>query len=505
MSAAGEFAIEMRGITKVFPGVRALSDVTIQVTRGHIHALLGENGAGKSTLMKILDGVYAAGAFDGRIALNGAAVAFHSPHDARRKGIGYVPQEIEVIEALTVAENIFVGNWQTRSGVVDFGWMEAEATALLERCRIGLDPLRLVADLGASERQLVMIARALSSLPAVLILDEATACLTRSETGNLFQILRHLQGEGVTTLFITHKLAEIHELADSVTVLRDGAVAARFQRGEFGDEELVAAMVGRKIQSQFPAREPVSGGDEVLRVENLTVPDARCAGRNVVENVSFSLRRGEILGFGGLVGSGRTETLEALYGRRAHTGRIFIDGREASIRQPGDALRHGLGLVTEERKRDGLLFNFGIRENMTLHALRSMSRRGIFSRTRENAAAESGRQRFAIRAPSIEVPVGTLSGGNQQKVVLAKVLLPGPRILLLDEPTKGIDVGAKSEIYRLLAGLVAEGLSLIVISSELPELLGLCDRFIVLARGRIADEFTRAEASEQRLMRAATS
>jgi len=504
MSVTAEFAIEMQGITKVFPGVRALSDVTIQVTRGHIHALLGENGAGKSTLMKILDGVYPSGTFEGRILIHGAAVAFHSPHDAGQKGIGYVPQEIEVIEGLTVAENIFVGDWPARGGVVDFRRMQSAAAELLTRCGIGLEPTRRVAELGASERQLVMIARALSSRPAVLILDEATACLTRSETETLFRILRHLQSEGVTTLFITHKLAEIHELADSVTVLRDGAVAARFRRGEFGDQELVAAMVGRKIESQFPAREPAIGSEK-LRVEQLTVPDAHRAGRNVVENVSFNLRRGEILGLGGLVGSGRTEIVEALYGRRPHTGRIFIDGSEVSIRRPDDALRHGLGLVTEERKRDGLSFNFGIRENMTLHALRAVSDRGIFSRAREKAVAESGRERFAIRAPSVEVPVGTLSGGNQQKVILAKVLLPGPQILLLDEPTKGIDVGAKGEIYRLLAGLVAEGLALIVISSELPELLGLCDRFIVLARGRIADEFTRAEASEQRLMRAATS
>lgn len=506
MSAAVPFAIEMRGITKEFPGVRALDDVTIRVPPGHLHALLGENGAGKSTLMKILDGVYPAGSFRGEILLDGVPVALRSSHDARLQGIGYVPQEIGVMENLTVAENIFIGRWNAGAGLlVDFRDIETRAAELLRRCNIPLDATQHVAGLGASQRQLVMIARALSMEPAVLILDEATACLTRGETQNLFQILRHLRGQGVTILFITHKLAELHELADGVTVLRDGAVAARFERSGFTDDELVSAMVGRKLGGYFPAGDSAIGPEEALRVEDLAVPHERLANTEIVGNVNFTVRRGEILGIGGLVGSGRSEIVEALYGRRAHTGRIFVEGREVRVTCPREALDLGIALVTEERKRDGLLFNFGIRENITLHSLAAVSRGLVLDRGLENAQAGDYKTRLAIRAPGIDTPVGNLSGGNQQKVILAKVLLPQPRILLLDEPTKGIDVGAKAEIYRLLMTLAGQGVAIIVISSELPELLGLCDRFIVLARSRIADEFNRADASEERLMRAATS
>ena len=505
MAPGSEFAIEMRGITKEFPGVRALGDVTIRVRRAHIHALLGENGAGKSTLMKILDGVYPAGTFAGEIRLDGAPVHFRSPHDAGRKGVGYVPQEIAVLEELTVAENIFVGNWnEGRRGLVRFGDLYARAGRFLAECKIGLDPRRLVSALGASERQLVMIARALASRPAVLILDEATASLTRDETQNLFRLLRHLQQQGVTTLFISHRLAEIFELADRTTVLRDGAVAAEFERGRFTENDLVVAMVGRKIENFYPARDSAAGAEEVLRVENLTVPHPRIARRNYVEGVSFSVCRGEILGIGGLLGSGRSAIVNALYGRLPHTGRIFVSGREARIRCPRDARNQGLGLLTEDRKQDGLLFNFAVRENITLHGLERVSRFQVIDRGRENRCAEEYRDRLAIRARSVATPVANLSGGNQQKVILAKVLLARPKVLLLDEPTKGVDVGAKNEIYKLMMELVRDGMALVVISSELPELMALCDRFIVLAGMRIADQFSKAEASEERIMLAAT-
>jgi len=505
MASASEFAIEMRGITKEFPGVRALGDVTIQVRRGQIHALLGENGAGKSTLMKILDGVYPAGTFQGEIILGGASVRFQSPHDAGRQGVGYVPQEIAVLEELTVAENIFIGHWNDgRRGLVRFRDLHARAGKLLRECGIGLDPRRQVSTLGASQRQLVMIARALATRPTVLILDEATASLTRDETQNLFRLLRHLQTQGVTTLFISHRLAEIFELADRTTVLRDGAVAAHFERGRFTESDLVVAMVGRKIENFYPARDSAVGAEEVLRVENLTVPHPRIAGRNFVEGIGFSVRRGEILGIGGLLGSGRSEIVNALYGRLPQTGRIWIEGREVAIRSPRDARSHGIGLLTEDRKQDGLLFNFAIRENITLQSLPLVSRFKVIDRARENRCANDYKARLAIRAPSVATPVGNLSGGNQQKVILAKVLLPRPKVLLLDEPTKGVDVGAKNEIYKLMMELVREGMALIVISSELPELMALCDRFIVLAGTRIADQFTKAEASEERIMLAAT-
>ncbi|MEP6663416.1 MAG: sugar ABC transporter ATP-binding protein [Verrucomicrobiota bacterium] len=499
------FALEMRDISKNFPGVRALSNVSIRVQRKHIHALIGENGAGKSTLMKILDGVYPAGTFDGEILLDGQPVTLRSPFDARRLGIGYVPQEISVIENLTVAENIFVGQWnEGGGGIVSFQKMFARAAQLLQTMKLKIDPRCQVVTLNASQRQLVMIARALATRPAVLILDEATACLTLDETQNLFRVVRHLREQGLTTIFITHKMSELFEIADRATVLRDGAVAAEFERAQFDENQIVAAMVGRKIDNFYPARDSAIGDEEVFRVENLTVPHPHLARRNVVDAISFSLRRGEILGIGGLVGSGRSETVNALYGRLPHRGRIFLEGREITVRNPREAKSHGLGLLTEDRKHDGLLFNFAIRENITLHDLPRVSRGRILSRARETESAAHYLKRLSIRAPSVRTPVANLSGGNQQKVVLAKVLFPKPRVLLLDEPTKGVDVGAKNEIYKLMMDLVGQGMALVVISSELPELLALCDRFIVLTRGKLADQFTKAEASEQRLMLAAT-
>ena len=503
-SLTDDYVLEMRGITKEFPGVKALTDVTLRVLRGQIHALLGENGAGKSTLMKILDGVYPAGTFQGEMVLAGAAVQLRSPHDAQMKGIGYVPQEITVIEALTVAENIYVGHLVDHGVFVSFKDLFARADQFLKQINIDLDPYRLVSSLNASQRQLVMIARAMSLKPSILILDESTACLTQEETDNLFRILRHLQKQGVTTLFITHKLSEVFELADTATVMRDGAVVANFDHTQLNENDIILAMVGRNIENFYPARDSAIGQEEILRVENLTVPHPHLANKNVVENVSFSVRRGEILGIGGLVGSGRSEIMNALYGRLPCRGRILIEGRLVSIRNPRQAKNHGLGLLTEERKQDGLLFNFAIRENITLHNLDSVSWFGVLDKSRETKIANEYKERLAIRAPSVEVSVGKLSGGNQQKVVLAKVLFPRPKIMLLDEPTKGVDVGAKNEIYKLIMDLARQGIALVVISSELPELLALCDRFIVLARGKLADQFSKDEASEQRLMFAAT-
>ena len=498
-------ALEMRGIDKRFAGVHALSGVTVRVRHKHIHALIGENGAGKSTLMKILDGVYPAGTFEGQILLNDQPVSFGSPFDARQKGIGYVPQEISVIEGLTVAENILVGLWNEKGGgIVNFKRLFARATELLKTMKIQLDPHVRVVTLNASQRQLVMIARALAARPAVLILDEATACLTHDETQNLFNVVRHLRAQGLTTIYITHKMSELFEIADSATVLRDGTVAAEFDRAQFDEHEIVAAMVGRKIENFYPVRDSQVGTEEVYRVEELTVPHPHLAQRNVVDGISFALRRGEILGIGGLVGSGRSETVNALYGRLPYRGRVFVEGRETLVRSPREAKANGLALLTEDRKLDGLLFNFSIRENVTLHDLPQVSRLKFLKRASETSCAKHYLEQLSIRAPSVDTPVANLSGGNQQKVVLAKVLFPRPRILFLDEPTKGVDVGAKNEIYKLMMNLAGQGIALVVISSELSELLALADRIIVLARGRIVDQFPKAEANEQRFIFAAT-
>ena len=521
-------ALAMRGMAKTYPGVRALDGVDFQVQAGHLHALLGENGAGKSTLMKILVGVIPAGAYGGEVWLDGRLVRFASPYAAQCQGIGYVPQEITVLEHLSVAENIFIGQW---NGVgrrwLDVDRLRRQATELLASNGIDLDARQAAGNLNASQRQLLMVARALSRDPRVLVLDEATASLTLDETGRLFAVLRRLRSLGRTCIYITHKLSEVGELADQVTVLRDGARVAGFSAGGFDQDALVKAMVGRELTQLFPPRtaarpapaeggpSPAEGGtaaaqggpaaaEEALRVEDLTIPHARLAGRNLVEGVSFAVGRGEVLGLGGLVGSGRSEVLRAIYGQLRCTGRISIAGRHVRIRTPQEAMAHGLGLVTEDRKRDGLLLNMGIRENATLHRLTGISRWSLIDRGRERRIAEDFRQRLAIRAANIEVQVRTLSGGNQQKVVLAKSLFPEPQVLLLDEPTKGIDVGAKAEIYALINALADQGLAIVLVSSDLPELLALADRHVVLFRGRIHDRFPRAEADEQRFMRAAT-
>jgi len=511
MSQTPDNVLEIKSVTKDFPGVRALDNASIGVRRGEVHVLAGENGAGKSTLVKILTGLYPAGTYSGEIRLNGRPLHLRSPHDAMIQGIGFVPQEISVIEGMSVAENIYVGHWRQRPGLwVGFRGLYRRAAELLGELNIREEPRQLVSRLSAGRRQLVMVARALSAGPAVLILDEATSCLTRDETDNLLRIIRLLRqggregGRPFTCIFITHRLEEISAVADRVTVLRDGAVTATLERGDFTHGRIVAAMVGREIGSLYPPMEQAVGREEVLRVEDLTVPHPLRAGRNVVEAVSFGVRRGEVLGLAGLVGAGRSEVLNAIYGRLPHSGRIFIHGRQVPIRTPRDAKAHGMALLTEERKQDGLLFNFAVRENITIGSLRKVSAFGLLRRAVETRMAGQYVRRLAIRTPSVRAMVSQLSGGNQQKTVLARALMVEPAVLLLDEPTKGIDIGAKSEIYRLMADFARQGMAVVLVSSELPELIAMCNRIVVLSRGRIADEVPRAEASEQRIMRAAT-
>jgi ABC-type sugar transport system ATPase subunit len=499
-----DYAVEVENVSKHFGAVCALSDVTLSVRKGHIHALVGANGAGKSTLVKILDGVYPTGSYQGRVRVAGSEVVMRSPHDARRQGIAYVPQEIMVIEALSVAENIFVGQVGHGGGWwVSSRELHDRAQRFLRDHHLDLNPRTAAAHLSASQRQLVMIARALAVRPSVLVLDEATACLTEREVTNLFALVRRLRDQGQTCIFISHKLREVEELADRVTVLRDGRVAAEFDRGRFTHEAVVNAMIGRTLDVVCHGKETDKAG-EVLRIERLSVPHPHLARRNVVEGVSFSVRAGEILGLAGLVGSGRSEVLNAIYGRLPHRGRIIVNGRPVRMRSPRQAHRAGIGLLTEDRKRDGLLFNLGVRENIGVGSLGRVSRFGVLRRRQETRFAEGFMHRLSIRASSSSAAVTTLSGGNQQKVILSRLLLARPSVLLLDEPTKGVDVAAKAEIYRILAELAGNGIALVVVSSELEELLTLCDRIMVLCRGRMTDLMTRAEAGEARIMRAAT-
>jgi ABC-type sugar transport system ATPase subunit len=500
------YLLEMRHVTKRFPGVVALKDVTLKVEKGTIHGLVGENGAGKSTLMKILSGTYPVGSYEGELLVEGKALELHSSHDALEQGIGIVPQEISVVEQLTVAENIVIGKWtkQGGDGVVDLREINKRVKAFLKEYNIELNPSALIFRLTAAQKQLVMIARALYRRPSVLILDEPTSSLALNEIENLFARLAEMRAKGLTCVFITHKLTEIFRITDRTTVLRDGEVAGDFERQDYDERAIITAMVGRKIENLYPTRTSGIGEQEVLRVERLTIPHPTIANRDVVEEVSFSLHKGEILGLAGLVGSGRSETVNAIVGRMKYSGQIFVDGRPVTIHSPRDAKQVGIALITEDRKRDGFLPNLEIRPNLTLNSLDTLTQFGVLNRVKERQMATQAVSKFNIKTPSINQMVTNLSGGNQQKVILAKVLMANPQILLMDEPTKGVDIGAKNEIYKLMQELALQGISIIMISSELPELMAMCDRFVVLAEGRVADEFSKAEASEHRVMLAAT-
>lgn len=496
------FVLETEQISKSFAAVHALRGVDFRVHRGEIHALLGQNGAGKSTLVRILNGVYPAGSYEGRIILNGAEERFASPADARGRGIAYVPQEILVLEHLSVAENIFVGQMALdRRGLVSFRALHARVAGLLDELGIPLDPRSPVASLSAAQRQLVMVARALAADPSVLMLDEPTSSLSAEEIERLFGVLRKLHDRGVTMVFITHKIAEVHVLCNRATVLRDGEIVAELESSDFRDEDIVAAMVGRRIELLYPRRTSPVGEEEVLRVEHLRIPHPAGAA-DVVRDVSLSLRRGEIVGLAGLLGSGRTEVLSAIYGRIPHQGRIAVEARPLHARSPADARRAGIAMLTEDRKREGLLFNLPVRDNITIGNLGQVSRHGLIDRRREGKVAVTFMQALAVKASSSGSDVAHLSGGNQQKLLFARVLMNAPRVLLLDEPTKGVDVETRQEIYRLVVELADKGVALLLVSSELPELLGLCDRCLVLADGAIVDAFDRTEASEERVVRA---
>jgi len=500
------YLLEMNNVTKRFPGVVALKNVTFKVRPGEIHGLVGENGAGKSTLMKILSGTYPTGSYEGELKLNGQVLDLHSSADALDQGIGIVPQETFVIEQLTVAENIVIGKWTDGNGrLVSMRSINKRVRIFLDEYGIDLNPGKLVTSLTAAEKQLVMIARALYCKPSVLILDEPTSSLALNEIQNLFERLEELRKKGVTSVFITHKLAEIFKITDSTTVLRDGEVTGIFERKDYNEMDVISAMVGRKIENLYPTRETPIGEDIVMEVKKLTVPHPTIANRNIVDNVSFYLKRGEILGLAGLVGSGRSEIVNALIGRMKKSGTIIVQGKPVTINSPADAKKVGIALITEDRKKDGLLPNMEIRPNVTLHSLELFTSLGFLrSSGKEKTIAAEATKKFNIKTPSIEQMVSNLSGGNQQKVILAKVLMANPDILLMDEPTKGVDIGAKNEIYKIMQDLVGQGISIVMISSELPELLAMCDRFVVLAEGKVADEFPKDEASEHRVMLAAT-
>jgi ABC-type sugar transport system ATPase subunit len=501
------YVLEMRDITKRFPGITANKRVNLRVRPGEIHGLVGENGAGKSTLLKVLNGIHPHGSYEGAILLNGQEMSFRSPHDAQGKGIGFVPQEINVLENLSVSENIFVGNLTRGSamkGVVSFARVHRMAQELLDRNKINLRARVLVKSLSVGQKQLLMIARALSKDPKVLILDEPTSSLTLDQVDNLFAIMRQLTERGTSIVFVTHKINEILQITDRVSVMCDGRSISTFSREEYHPDTIITDMIGRTIETLYPTRSTVPGG-EVLRVVNLAVDHPKIRDTYLVRDISFSLKKGEVLGFAGLIGAGRSEVLGAVYGTlKKASGEVFVNGKKVAIQSEHDAIRNGISMVSEDRKKDGLMFLQDIKGNISVNNLRAVSTLGCVRKAKEAENAGKYFRQLAIRAPSIATSVLALSGGNQQKVVIGRALNIDPLIILLDEPTKGIDVGSKNEIYTIINELSAQGVSIVMVSSELPELLAMCDRFVVMANGTISREFTKSEADEVGIMRAAT-
>lgn len=500
--------LRMRGITKAFPGVKALQDVNLVVRRGEIHAICGENGAGKSTLMKVLSGVYPHGSYDGEIVFDGEPCRFSDIRDSEKRGIVIIHQELALSPHLSIAENIFLGNERTSRGLIDWNRTNAEAAELLERVGLRENPVTLSMDIGVGKQQLVEIAKALSKRVRLLILDEPTASLNDEDSAHLLDLLRGLREEGITSVIISHKLNEIRAIADSTTILRDGRTIETLdmRNDRVTEDRIISGMVGRDLEHRFPPREPRIG-EEALRIEDWTVHSPSRHGRVVVSGANLTLRRGEIVGLAGLMGAGRTELAMSVFGRSygvGISGRVYKDGREIQLRTVGEAIGHGLAYATEDRKRYGLNLIEDIKRNVSAAALGKLARRGWVDDNKEYQVADGFRESMNIKAPSVLSVTGKLSGGNQQKVVLSKWIFTDADVLILDEPTRGIDVGAKYEIYSIINRLADQGKAILVISSELPELLGVCDRLYAMSAGRITGEVSRAEATPERLMQLMT-
>jgi D-xylose transport system ATP-binding protein len=496
-------------LIKRFPGVVALNGVSFDLRAGEMHALCGENGAGKSTLIKTLSGIHPVGSYEGVIRVDGREAAFHNSKDAEKAGIGVIYQELALIPEMTVAENIFLGSEPRRAGGLFIDWQAVyrESKILLDRFGLGIDPAAKIADLGVGHRQLVEIAKALSKHTRILILDEPTAALTEQEVDVLLGMLRDLKKRGIALIYISHKLDEVFAVADRITVLRDGQSITTLDAARTSKDEVIRHMVGRPIEDLFPRRAG-KNGETKLVVENL---NARAGGKDLLREITFSVRSGEVLGIGGLMGAGRSELLMHIFGTFAQRagGTVLLEGAPLGPgHSPSESIRRGLVLVSEDRKRYGLVLEQHIGFNMALSSLRDVVRGllGAFSLIDSRKEAERNRSFFdslRVKAPGLKTVVGTLSGGNQQKIVLAKAMMTRPKVVFLDEPTRGIDVGAKLEVYELVNRLTDEGCAVILVSSELPELMGMSDRILMLAEGRVGGLFSKAEATQESLLAAA--
>lgn len=496
--------LEMKSITKEFPGVRALDNVTFSVKPGEIHCLVGENGAGKSTLMKVLSGVHPYGSYEGQILVNGEEQKFFGIHDSEKAGIAIIYQELALFPELTVYENIFMGN-EIKSGLsIDWNKTIQESSEILKKVRLDVNPSAFIKDLGVGKQQLIEIAKALKKEVKILILDEPTAALNETDSDNLLNLIRELKTQGVTCILISHKLREVLAIADTVTVLRDGKTICTLDahKDPISEPILIRHMVGRSIDNVFPRREHVSIGEEMLRLEDWTAYSP-VLGRDILKNVNINVHAGEIVGIAGLMGSGRTELAKSIFGNPDHyriTGKLYIKGVEQKFRSPRDAIRSELAYVTEDRKGNGLILIQDVKQNITLANLKEITQAGIINENEEIVISNKYKEELNIKTPSIEQKVRNLSGGNQQKVSLGKWLFVKPGVMILDEPTRGIDVGAKYEIYTLMNTLVERGLSIIMISSELPEILGMSDRIYVMSAGRINGELPVEEATQEKIM-----
>ncbi|BEU95273.1 sugar ABC transporter ATP-binding protein [Acidovorax sp. DW039] len=498
--------LEMRDIRKTFPGVVALNRVNLRVRAGEIHAIVGENGAGKSTLMKVLSGVYPHGSYSGAIVFEGEERAFQGIRDSEHLGIAIIHQELALVPLLSITENVFLGNEPARRGVID--WMAAHQMTqeLLRKVGLKESPDTLVSELGVGKQQLVEIAKALSRKVKLLILDEPTASLNENDSHALLELLLELRRQGITCILISHKLNEISHVADSITVLRDGSTVETMDchAQAVSEDRVIKAMVGREMADRYPPRTP-DIGEVAFEVRNWTAYHPQRSDRPFIQGVNLQVRRGEIVGIAGLMGSGRTELAMSIFGRswgQRISGEVLLHGQPMDVSTVQKAVRGGLAYVTEDRKGNGLVLNEDIQFNVSLAHLRGVSRRGVIDHGREHQVAQDYRTRLRIRCSGVDQRTLNLSGGNQQKVVLAKWLFTEPEVLILDEPTRGIDVGAKYEIYTLIAQLAAEGKCVIVISSEMPELLGISDRIYVMNEGRFVAEMPTAQASQENIMRA---
>ena len=500
-----EYILEMNGITKTFPGVKALDNVNLKVKKGEIHALVGENGAGKSTLMNVLSGIYPYGSYEGDIVYDGEICKFKEIKDSEKKGIVIIHQELALVPYMTIAENMFLGNEQGKKMAIDWTKTYGRAEELMKKVGLKEDPHTLIKDIGVGKQQLVEIAKALAKDVKLLILDEPTASLNESDSLALLELMLEFKKQGMTSIIISHKLNEISYVADKITVIRDGSTIETMDKevDDFSENRIIRGMVGRELSNRFPARENVKIGEICMEVDHWTVHHPMTPAKKVVDDVSFYVRRGEVVGISGLMGAGRTELAMSLFGHSYGTGisgTIKMNGKEVHLKNVRQAIDHKLAYVTEDRKGNGLILSNPIYTNTSLAKMDKVSRYGVIDKLKEVQIAEDYRQKLHTKAPSVYQNVGNLSGGNQQKVLLAKWMLTDPDVLILDEPTRGIDVGAKYEIYCIINDLVAAGKSVIIISSELPEVLGMSDRIYVMNEGKMVGEVDGKEATQEIIM-----